>query len=192
MWDSPGDALASAAAYLARSGWRRGAPWLLEARLPEDFDFAHADPGRRLPVEAWQMLRIAPAGSRGFPQTDDLFALLLPAGAQGPALLAGTNHRVIRRYNASTSYQLAVGLLADAIAKRPGLAAAWPAEDKGLGREERIELQERLNALGHDPGGIDAVLGSQTRRAIRAFQRTKGLPADGYPSPALLQVLRAE
>ena len=42
--------------------------------------------------------------------------LLAPAGAQGPVFLLFPNHFVIRKYNNSVAYALAVGLLADRIA----------------------------------------------------------------------------
>ncbi len=192
IWRSPADALASAANYLRRSGWQSGAPWTIEMTLPAGFDFDHADPSATLPLEAWQLIGLTRPAGRAWPQSAELFRLLLPAGAQGPALLVGANHRAILRYNASTSYALSVGLLADALRGAPPLAASWPLEDRGLGREERRELQERLLALGHDTGGVDAVLGRQTRAAIRAFQRANGLPIDGHPSARLLSILRGQ
>ena len=52
------------------------------------------------------------------------------------------------------------------------------------------EVQRRLAKLGHDVGKIDGVIGAATRRAIRTMQIQYGLPADGYPSQALLTRLR--
>lgn len=40
-------------------------------------------------------------------------------------------------------------------------------------------LQARLLALGFDPGPIDGVRGPQTDRAVKAFQTSRGLVADG-------------
>ena len=42
------------------------------------------------------------------------------------------------------------------------------------------ELQRRLNALGFDAGKEDGILGFDTDRAIREFQKNIGLPPDGY------------
>jgi N-acetylmuramoyl-L-alanine amidase len=42
------------------------------------------------------------------------------------------------------------------------------------------ELQRRLNALGFDAGKEDGILGFDTDRAIREFQKNMGLPSDGY------------
>jgi membrane-bound lytic murein transglycosylase B len=116
--------------------------------------------------------------------------LVLPAGATGPAFLTGRNFRALLRYNNSTSYALAVGHLSDRIAGAPTLAGAWPATQRALDRTERQELQQLLLAQGLEPGGIDGMIGGQTKAAIRAFQVRQGLPADGHPDPELLEQLR--
>ena len=64
-------------------------------------------------------------------------AILLPQGANGPAILALPNHYVIRRYNNSVSYALAIGLTADGVSGKPGLVARWP-DDPPISREQRI------------------------------------------------------
>jgi peptidoglycan hydrolase-like protein with peptidoglycan-binding domain len=45
------------------------------------------------------------------------------------------------------------------------------------------DLQQALNLLGYQVGGIDGVLGSQTRGALLRFQTDVGLPADGRHGP---------
>ncbi len=50
-------------------------------------------------------------------------------------------------------------------------------------------LQEKLAARGHDVGKIDGVLGTGTRTALQKVQKELGLPADGWPTQQLLQVL---
>ncbi|MCF5961140.1 lytic murein transglycosylase, partial [Xanthomonas perforans] len=69
-------------------------------------------------------------------------ALLLPAGASGPAFLVFGNYDAIYAYNAAESYALSIALLADRLRGGPGLIAAWPTDDPGLGRPERRELQQ--------------------------------------------------
>jgi hypothetical protein len=54
----------------------------------------------------------------------------------------------------------------------------------------RVETQEALLALGYEIGDIDGVIGGRTRRAIRDFQKTQGLPADGKLSAGLLERMR--
>lgn len=43
-------------------------------------------------------------------------------------------------------------------------------------------IQRRLNKLGYDAGPVDGLLGRKTRVAIQAFQRDRGIAADGSPS----------
>ena len=52
------------------------------------------------------------------------------------------------------------------------------------------ELQERLAALGFDPGRVDGIYGAATRAAVAGFQRDAGLPADGVAGPMTLLELR--
>jgi len=117
-------------------------------------------------------------------------SILLPAGARGPAFLTGANFRTILRYNNSTSYALAVSLLAQRLADGPGVQAPWPRDLAALSRSETRELQTLLNQRGFAAGTPDGMMGPATREGIRQYQRSAGLPADGYPSAALLQRLR--
>ena len=192
VWFSPADALASAAHYLQQSGWQLGKPWGFEVRLPQGFDYALADPEVRKSVAEWTRLGVIPAAGKLAPTLSaESATLLLPAGHRGPAFLLLSNFRSILKYNNSSSYALAVGLLSDGI--RGGNAAVladWPRDDPQLGRSERIELQERLAAHGYEPGSADGIIGANTRKAVRAYQQRLGLPADGYPDHSLLNRLR--
>lgn len=53
------------------------------------------------------------------------------------------------------------------------------------------EVQERLQALGFDPGSTDGNTGSRTRRAIRAYQQAMGLEQTGKITEELYRVLTA-
>ena len=117
-------------------------------------------------------------------------SILLPAGARGPAFLVGPNFRAILRYNNSVSYALAVGLLAQRLTGGPGVQAPWPRDLQALSRSQLLELQTALNQRGFDSGTPDGMMGPATRDAIRRYQRSVGLPADGYPDPDLLQRLK--
>jgi membrane-bound lytic murein transglycosylase B len=189
LWHSTADALASAAHYLHNSGWDNGQPWGFEVTLPSSFDYALADPEVRRSLEQWRALGIKavnPVDAR----EDNLASLFLPAGHRGPAFLLLNNFRSILKYNNSTAYALAIGLLSDALDGEPGVQAAWPRSDRQLGRSERIELQERLASIGLEPGPADGIIGANTRKAVRTYQLRLGHPADGYPSYELLQQLR--
>ncbi|WP_326533251.1 lytic murein transglycosylase [Pseudorhodoferax sp.] len=189
IWGSMADVTASTAHFLAREGWQRGQPWGLEVRLPPDFDLGRADDTLRQHSTQWATEGVRAADGAPLPELPDA-SLLLPAGARGPAFLVGPNFRAILRYNNATSYALAVGLLAQRIAGGPALQAAWPRELKPLSRNELQALQQALQARGFDSGAIDGVLGPATRSAIRRWQRSAGLAADGYPTHALLEQLQ--
>ncbi|AYC34418.1 lytic murein transglycosylase [Pseudomonas cavernae] len=194
LWNSSADALASAAHYLSNSGWQAGQPWGFEVRLPSGFDYSLADPDNRRSLAEWAALGVKPLGGALAPTSaGESATLLLPAGHRGPAFLLLNNFRSILRYNNSSSYALAVGLLSDGLRGGSGqVQAAWPRDDRQLGRSERIELQERLSQQGFEPGAADGIIGANTRKAVRALQQRLGEPADGYPSLELLEQLRAK
>ena len=183
------DALASTGNYLAKFGWTRGAPALVEVRLPDGFDYALADDDTRRPAAGWEALGVRAAAGGGLPAADSV-TILLPAGAAGPAFAAYPNFRVIKRYNNATSYAMAVTLLAERIAGGGPRSFDWPRDDRMLSRTEKQELQEKLTALGYDTGGVDGIIGPNSRAAVRRFQQARGMTPDGYVSAALLTAVR--
>jgi len=54
---------------------------------------------------------------------------------------------------------------------------------EGSSGHEVQQLQERLKALGFNPGNIDGDFGPGTEAAVLAFQRSAGLLADGIVGP---------
>ena len=116
--------------------------------------------------------------------------LFLPAGAGGPAFLVTDNYAVIKAYNASDAYAMAVAHLGDRIAGGRPIQAAWPAHEPILDLDQRQEVQERLLRLGFYRGEPDGKLGSGTREAVRRFQLHRSLVPDGYADWALLRQLR--
>ena len=112
-----------------------------------------------------------------------------PARAGRP-FWSGPNFRTILRYNNSTSYALAVGLLAQQLAGGPAVQTPWPRDLQALSRSQLLALQTALNARGFDSGTPDGTMGPATQRGVRQYQRSLGLPADGYPTLELLQRLQ--
>jgi len=189
------DALASTANYLKQSGWRSGQPWGVEVRIPANFNAALAGRTKRKPLADWRALGITLADGNPLQvpaiADDGNAALLLPAGATGPALLVFRNYDAIYSYNAAESYALAIATLADRLRGGTGLSAAWPTDDPGIGRDERRELQTLLLARGHDIGSADGMVGNATRRAIQVEQQRLGWKnADGRAGTRILQALR--
>jgi membrane-bound lytic murein transglycosylase B len=192
IWNSRADTLGSTAKYLEVSGWEPGATWGYEVAVPKGFDYALADMAVRKSVGGWAALGLKPVGGGHFSarDRDSAAALFLPAGHKGPAFLVLNNFRAILSYNASTSYALAVSLLADRFRGRGQVVGAWPLDERPLTRAEREELQERLNAKGFNLGEPDGIIGFNSRKAIRNYQVSVGLPADGYATSSLLDQLR--
>jgi lytic murein transglycosylase len=180
IWGSDADALASAANLLAQAGWKRGQSWGYEVVLPSGFDYAEAE-GPRHDWRYWSSrgVTLARGGAPNAAEALEDAVILLPQGARGPAFLALPNHYIIRRYNNSVSYALAIGLTADGIAGKPGLVGTWP-DDAPLSRDQRLGAQRALTALGFDTQGIDGVVGANTRAALRRWQMANGRLADGY------------
>jgi len=193
LWNSPADAFASAGHYLSAMGWENAKPWGQEVRLPETFDYYLSGGDTALAAADWHRLGVRSVSGPDLSMTDTVGSIVLPAGAfQGPALLVYKNFKTIMRWNRSTFYAVAVGNLSDQIAGGRPFQARSDSGEPRLSRADIREMQTRLAALGYDTGGVDGIIGSQTRRAIRGFQRSQALPPDGHPSVTVLHELRSE
>ena len=189
IWGSMADVTASTANFLARSGWQPGQAWGAEVKLPDGFDAGRADDALRQASAQWAGEGVQTLDGSALPELPD-GAILLPAGVRGPAFLVGANFRTLLRYNNSTSYALAVSLLAQRLAGGPGVQGAWPREQVPLTRDQLKAMQQALNDRGFAAGEVDGQMGPATRQALRAWQRSQNLPADGFPTPDQLAALQ--
>lgn len=190
IWNSVQDALGSTANYLHEHSWRPGETWGYEVKLPNGFNFAQARQLERAPLSQWAAMGIQRVSGKAFPRASDVGRLYMPAGASGPTFLLLPNFDVIKRYNNSDSYALAVGHLADRIIGGGNFATPWPANDYALSKDQRAQLQTLLNRAGYNVGSPDGVIGPKTRAAVIAYQQAAGLPADGHISGRLLDRLK--
>lgn len=192
IWGSDADALASAANLLVKGGWKPGVGWAREVILPPGFDYSLSEGPREIP-SWWEAKGVRRAD--GLPWTTADAAqpagLILPAGAAGPAFLVLPNHFAIRTYNNSTSYALGIGLLADRFAGGEPLVTPWP-QETALSLSDRMAAQIALARVGFNPGPADGVVGANTRKALRAWQQSQQLPADGYLSSDMVARLKTQ
>ena len=185
LWGSQKDALASAANFLRDLGWEKEQRWGREIRLPEGFDYSQTGLGTKRSLAEWASLGVRMPDGSALPAVEMQAAVIVPSGHNGPAFLAYQNFRVIMGWNRSVAYALAVGRLADRIAGAGELSVA-PVPAPRLNREQVIQVQQILNAQGHDAGPEDGLMGPGTRKAIARYQQAQGMVADGFPDATVL------
>ncbi|MEL6886383.1 MAG: lytic murein transglycosylase [Pseudomonadota bacterium] len=181
---SPADALMSGGKMLQHLGWRAGQPWLQEVTVPAQMDWSLSGLHTKRSVQDWQAMGVR---ARQGQLAKLPASLILPQGHKGPAFLAYPNFDVYFEWNQSFTYVLTAAYFATRLAGAPVYDAGNP--DAGLGPDQMKRLQSKLQARGHDVGKIDGILGAGTRAAVQAEQKRLGLPADAWPTPALLNQL---
>lgn len=186
IWTSTSDAIASTANYLKGYGWTPGLPWGIEVVVPDGFDHNLY----RASFSSFRSAGVRRADGGSLPSSGEA-RLFYPAGHTGPAMLLTANFDVIKKYNSSDAYALAVGHLGDRIVGRPALQGEWPVKAPRLDKAGTTDVQRRLKALGLYNHDADGRIGTGTREAVRQYQLRVGMLADGYPTPALLARMKA-
>ncbi len=187
IWNSIPDALATAANLLASNKWKTGKPWGYEVLVP---DKGGQLEGQKKTLAQWQQLGFVRPGKNAFDYPEEEAELKMLGGDKGPGFLMLHNFFVLKRYNNSDFYALAVGLLADRIAGRAAMSQTWPRPKGALTVEEKFEVQELLKEKGFYSGEIDGRIGSNSRKGIREFQIQNDLEVTGQASKDVLKVLR--
>ena len=190
LWHSLADVFYSMGNFLNQLGWHKGENWGREVKLPANFDLSLADGKSQKPLSEWARMGLRLADGRPLPQTEPQAALLLPSDYRGPFFLVYPNFYVIKRWNNSNNYALAVGYLADRIVGGPPLSVQRPKDDKALNKQQMQAIQSHLLQLGYPVGQADGIAGNKTRSAIRQYQQQHHLPADGQPTLRLLKHLQ--
>jgi lytic murein transglycosylase len=188
LWNNVPDVIGSTANYLHKWHWRSDLPWGFEVIVPSGFDLMTS----RGTFAQWHQRGVRRADGKLFPgagQDDVKGVLFFPAGAKGPAFIATDNYAVLKEYNNSDAYAIAVGHLADRMKGGAPFKTAWPADDHPLGRDARIALQKKLAALGYKVNEFEGHIDFDLRDTIRAEQAKLGLVPDGNPTVALLEKL---
>ena len=177
------DALFSGGAMLQSLGWNAGEPWLQEVTVPAQMNWAETGIEVRKPIRAWRRAGVR-ARQGDLPAGATEAALVLPQGKDGPAFLAYRNFDVFFEWNQSFTYVTTAAYFATRLEGAAVFDPRTPAQ--GLSGDQMKDLQRKLQARGHDVGKVDGILGARTRAAVRAEQIRLGLPADAWPTPALL------
>ena len=180
------DALLSGANMLRGLGWRAGEPWLQEVVVPADLDWSKTGLRTTMKVRDWQRLGVQARNGR-LADGNMEASIILPQGRKGPAFISYPNFRVYFEWNQSFTYVTTAAYFATRLEGAPRYDPGNP--EPGLNQTQMKVLQRKLAARGHDVGKIDGILGAGTRAAVQAEQVRLGLPADAWPTRALLDRL---
>ena len=184
IWFNVPDVLASTANYFAKAagGWKWGVPWGFEVTIRNGFDYrrSHAS------FPEWTKLGVTRADGGAYPSEGDGI-LFFPTGVPGPAFVVTSNFDVIKDYNDSDVYALAIGHLADRMRGGGPFKTPWPKHATQLPRDDRIALQKKLAELGYDQKRFSAHLDFKMRDFVRAEQVKHGMLPDGHPTATLLE-----
>lgn len=184
IWSNVTDALGSTANYLKKFKWQPGMPWGFEVSVPSGFDTMVS----RGSFAEWSKRGVKRADGKPFPR-EGSGILFFPSGASGPAFIVTGNFDVLKAYNNSDAYAIAVGHLADRLHGGAPIKTAWPKDDHPLSRDARVALQKKMAALGYKVNEFDGHVDFDLRDNIRAEQKKFGMLPDGNPTPVLLEKL---
>lgn len=187
LQSSPADALMSGANILSSLGWRPREPWLIEVTIPGELDWYDTGIHTSRSVAEWEAAGVRARAGGALPMSGAQASIILPEGRNGPAFIAYPNFNVLFEWNQSFTYVLTAAYFATRLEGAPVFDPRNP--EPGLSGDEMRELQRRLVARGMDTGGTTGILGARTRAAVREVQRELGLPADAWPTRALLNAL---
>lgn len=124
------------------------------------------------------------------PKVNGQAAIVLPQGWQGPAFMVFDNFDAVMDWNRSVHYALTVVQLAKQLNGESGSLNRGRVSKEALSFEQMLELQEMLNAGGFNAGEPDGFPGAKTQAAIRRYQLSQNLPADGYADPSLYEDIK--
>ncbi|MBI3420069.1 MAG: lytic murein transglycosylase [Proteobacteria bacterium] len=118
IWSSVPDAVASTAYYLHRNGWQVAEEWGQEVTLRKPVDPELMGAKVRKSLREWRKLGVREKGGKKLPQNSTMASLLQPDGPEGRSFLVYNNFHVLTRWNRSTYFAVAVGMLADILGMR--------------------------------------------------------------------------
>ena len=111
IWGDRADVVGSIANYIGQLGWRGDQSWGRSVVVPANFDPRLVGLDIRRSTAEWNRLGVRSADASPLPGIEA--SLVMPDGSDGPALLVYDNFRAIMKWNKSTYFAAAVGMLAD-------------------------------------------------------------------------------
>jgi lytic murein transglycosylase len=185
--NSAPDVILTTANKINHRGWKAGQPWLREVRVPDDMPWDQTGRTNKLPVSQWSAWGVTNPDGSALDNQDLTAGIILPMGRKGPAFIGFDNYDIYLKWNQSATYTLTAAVLATRLAGAPAYDRRNP--EPGLDGDGMRDLQRKLEAKGYDVGGIDGILGVNTREAVRQEQQRLGLPVDGWPTAQLLSMI---
>lgn len=192
IWDSFDDAIASAANYLSKLGWKANEPWGQEIILPWSFDYTLVNNRKKLKsVKEWKKLGIIGADGKALRMPDEAAAgIILPDGRHGRAYIVLSNFRRIMIWNRSINYALAIVRLADYIGNNASFKELNEKNYYKLTNEDILVVQHFANRILNAKLKEDGKYGPKTAEAVRKLQKKWHLPLDGMPDYQLLSKIK--
>jgi membrane-bound lytic murein transglycosylase B len=184
IWGNVPDVLGSTANYLRKWKWNSALPWGFEVTVPNGFDYMRS----RATFADWQALGVRRADGKPFPSSGQGI-LFFPSGAAGPGFIVTENFDVLKEYNNSDAYAIAVGHLADRLQGAGLIKTAWPKDDRQISRDARVALQRKLSDMGYKVNEFEGHIDFDLRDNIRAEQKKLGMLPDGHPTYGFLDKL---
>jgi len=185
------DALATSAVYLRHLGYRPGVDWGFEVEVPAGFDYLLAERTQLRPIRFFADRGVARVAGRAFADPELPVFLYVPAGAKGPKFLMTGNYLVLKGYNFSDSYALAVAHLTDRLKGGGAFVTPWPRRTLFPDLAQRQFIQQALQRLGFYDGAVDGRIGPVSQAAYARFQAQQGRVADGFITRASYDELAA-
>jgi membrane-bound lytic murein transglycosylase B len=180
LQNSLADALATSAEYLLGLGYKPGLDWGYEVTVPEGFDYLLATRDELRPISFFADLGVSRVGGAPFSDPSIPVFLYAPTGAKGPKFLMTNNYLILKGYNFSDSYAMAISHLEDRLKGGGDFVTPWPRNTKFPNLEQREAIQEALIKLGLYEGKVDGRIGPVSQAAYAKFQASKGEVADGF------------
>lgn len=191
IWDSFDDAIASAANYLSKLGWKPNEPWGQEVILPWNFNYELIGSKKYKTVAEWQKLGVIGHNGRSLQLPKDAAAgIILPDGRRGRAYMTLSNFRRIMIWNRSINYALAIVKLAEYTKGQQKFSPLVEKSHYKLTDEDILKVQHFANRVIHAGLKEDGRYGAKTAEAVKKLQKKWKLPQDGMPDYALLNKIK--